>query len=190
MEPQTLTEEQDEGLSWILARTLFKRQNSVARLLTAQGFETIVVEVTIRKRVGDRIRRTNLCLFTDYVFIRCKIDDQRVLAQIRNTTGVSEIIGPGRQPQIVPDEDIDQIRAIIEETSRQWQHKVMEASPSKLEAYTPVRIIGENPYAGMRGILMSDVKPGHPAEVCLLVFGRPASAPVRIDPRNLEVIRE
>jgi len=128
----------------IRVRTRFERTVSLA--LAGKGYEQYLPLYRSRRRWSDRSKDLDLPLFPGYLF--CRLDSQFRLP-VLTTPGVIAIVGIGKNPMAVPEEEIDGIRAVIRSglPVQPWPHL---AAGSKV-------LIEEGPLKGLEGVAL-DVK--------------------------------
>ena len=113
-------------------------------LLSGKGYEAFLPTYKTKKRVSGRFRETNAPLFPGYVF--CNFDAQNRLP-ILVTPGVIAVVGRGRVPLPVDDQEVAAIQAVVSSGLRAepWPY---------LEIGQKVRIEGEA-LQGLEGILIN-----------------------------------
>lgn len=134
---------EEEATLWYAVQTKSSREKYVAEILRGKGYEEFVPLYRSRRRWSDRFKEIELPLFPGYVF--CKFNPGRRLP-ILTTPGVLLIIGHGRMPEPVEEEEIEALRAVVQ--SR------LQAQPwPYLQVGQRVRIEGSS-LSGMEGILL------------------------------------
>jgi transcription antitermination factor NusG len=130
------------SLPWYALQVRPRFEKMVASALVTKGFELFLPLYRHRSRWSDRIKEVDLPLFSGYLF--CRIDLNHRLP-ILITPGVTQIVGIGRAPRPVDEEEIAALKAIV--------LSGLQAEPrSYLNIGQRVRIeIG--PLAGVEGIL-------------------------------------
>jgi transcription antitermination factor NusG len=98
-----------EGLRWFALHVRLQHEKLVAAALQSKGYEELLPLYRSRHYWSDRIKEVTLPLFPGYVF--CRFDLHRRLP-ILITPGVLFIVGAGRVPVPVDDQEIDAVRAI------------------------------------------------------------------------------
>ncbi len=99
------------GTSGWFALTVQPNHEQHARLaLRNQGFETYLPVYKTRRRWSDRIREAEAVLFPGYLFCRFEMTDK---LRVLRSAGVASIVGIGKQPVQVDEEEISAIRGLI-----------------------------------------------------------------------------
>jgi transcription antitermination factor NusG len=112
--------------------------------LRVRGYEVLLPCYQRIRRWADRTKRVERALFEGYVFCRSTAS---VLARIISTPCVIRIVGDGRQPSPMPEEEIEAIQRIM------TMRLVAEPWPY-LQAGQRVRIEA-GPLKGTEGIILS-----------------------------------
>lgn len=131
-----------EGLPWYALQVRPRFEKAIASTLAGKGFEGFLPLYRHRSRWSDRIKEVQLPLFPGYLFCRFNINNR---LPILITPGVIHVVGIGKMPHPVADEEIAALQAIV--------LSGLQAEPrSYLNVGEKVRIeIG--PLAGVEGIL-------------------------------------
>jgi transcription antitermination factor NusG len=128
---------------WFAVYTQALREQHVASLVRAKGFEEFVPLYRRRRRWSDRFKDVGLPLFPSYFFCRLDPCDRMPILM---TPGVKAIVGIGRSLTPIHESEIDAIRTIT--TSGQvvlpWEF---------LQTGERVRV-EEGPLRGLEGILI------------------------------------
>ena len=95
---------------WFALRVKPRCETLTASALDGKGFEQFLPLQTVRRRWSDRVKTSETPLFPGYVF--CRFDPQKRLP-ILITPGVSSIIGFGKDPTPVADEEISSLQAVV-----------------------------------------------------------------------------
>jgi len=167
-------EDQARGNHWYALFTRHQHEKSVARALTLKGFDVYLPLYRAIRRWQDREKQLWLPLFTCYVFLRGGMDRQlHVLA----TPGMLQIVGWGGRPAIVPPEQLDGVRRMVESPLRVEPHPFLNSGDR-------VRV-QSGPLLGLEGILIRS------KGMCRLVISMEMlgqSAAVEIDSAQVEKI--
>lgn len=99
------------SIGWYAVRTKAKHEKSVAAHLQGKDIVQFLPLYQSWHRSGGRIQSVQLPLFKGYVF--CRFDPLDRLP-ILITPGVSFILGRGKEPEPVPDSEVEYIRASCE----------------------------------------------------------------------------
>src|SRR2546426_1204971 len=96
--------------SWYGVRTKSKFEKVSADSLAYKGYQSYLPCYRQRRRWTDRVTEIESPLFPGYVF--CRFDVLKRLP-ILTTPGVVSIIGIGKQPLAIPDEEIAAVETIL-----------------------------------------------------------------------------
>ena len=96
---------------WYAIRVQSKFENLASVTLHGKGYEEFLPLYRSRRRWSDRVKELDLPLFPGYLFCRFDVHDR--LLPILTTPGVISIIGAGKTPVPIDDEEIGAIRAIL-----------------------------------------------------------------------------
>lgn len=135
-----------ENNRWFAVRTASGREKSVASQLQAKGIEEFLPLYRTRRQWSDRTKELELPLFPGYLF--CRFDFNNRLP-VLITPGVKSIVGFGRTPTPVADDQIDTLRRAVASGAVHPHHQYLTVGQR-------VRI-REGSLAGVEGILV-DVK--------------------------------
>jgi transcription antitermination factor NusG len=132
-----------DHLYWYAIQIQSRLGNVASATLRGKGYEEFYPLYRTRRRWSDRIKQLELPLFPGYLFCRFDVNDR--LMPILTTPGVIGIIGAGKTPVAVGDEEIETIRAILrsELAAQPWPF---------LRVGSRVYIEG-GPLAGLEGII-------------------------------------
>ena len=97
---------------WYAIRIKSKFENLVATSLRGKGYEEFLPLYRSRRQWSDRVREIALPLFPGYIF--CRFDVRDRLLPILTTPGVIGIVGAGKVPIPVDDEELAGIRAVLD----------------------------------------------------------------------------
>lgn len=95
---------------WYAIRVKTQREKSIADVLRDKGYAGFLPVYTSTRRWSDRIQEVELPLFPGYLF--CRFDFSNRLP-ILTTPGVVHIVGIGKLPQPVDDQEIAALQAIV-----------------------------------------------------------------------------
>lgn len=96
---------------WYGIRTRSNHERVADIVLRGKGYEPYLpVYTQRRRRADDAVVETQLPLFPGYVF--CRFDAKRRLP-ILMSTGVVSVIGFGKEPAPIPDEEIEAVKAVL-----------------------------------------------------------------------------
>lgn len=128
---------------WFAVRTKSNFEQPTAALLRNKGYEEFLPVSVTRRRWSDRIKTIEAPLFPGYVF--CRFDIQKRLP-VLTTPGVVGIVGIGKHPAPIPDEEIARIQRIAASG--------LAAHPWPFLRVGERILIDRGPLAGMEGILL------------------------------------
>ncbi len=129
--------------AWYAVQVKRNHERLTATHLEHRDFETFVPLYKSRRRWSDRIKQLDLPLFPGYLF--CHMDPSTRLG-VLTSPGVVRVVGVGKAPVPVADQEIASIRAIVESN--------LQADPwAYLQLGEQVRI-GYGPLRGLTGILL------------------------------------
>jgi transcriptional antiterminator NusG len=161
--------------SWFAIQVRPRGEEMAAMILSGKGYEPYL---PLQRFLGrrSRVRNSNVMpLFPGYLFCRFSASAH---APIVTTPGVIRIVGYGKTPVAIKDEEIASIRAI------ERSDKFVHCFPN-LKIGDRIRI-GQGPLAGVEGLLVN-VKSGYRLIVSLDILCR--SIAVDIDAEWIDGIR-
>jgi len=129
---------------WYALQVRTRWESSTAVLLSGKSYQTLLPTFKTKKRWNGRLREVDAPLFPGYVF--CQFDAQNRLP-ILITPGVIAVVGRGRIPLPVDDEEIAAVQSVVSSGLRAepWPY---------LELGQKVRIESES-LQGLEGILIN-----------------------------------
>ena len=107
----TASEPLGSNLPWYAIRVQSKFENQASTVLRGKGYEEFLPLYRSRRRWSDRVKELDLPLFPGYLFCRLDLHDR--LLPILTTPGVISVLGAGKVPIPVADEEIATIRAVL-----------------------------------------------------------------------------
>lgn len=109
--PQPEPEAAGNTLPWYCIRTRSNYEKVAEIVLRGKGYEPYLpLYSRHRRRTDDIVVESEVPLFPGYVF--CRFEAQKRLP-ILTTTGVVSVVGLGKEPAPVPDEEIEAVKAIL-----------------------------------------------------------------------------
>ena len=95
---------------WFALTTRPNHEHAAMRGLSNQGLETYLPLYRARKRWSDRVRESDAVLFPGYVFCRFGLREK---LQVLQAPGVRSIVGSGKEPVPVEEDEISAVRAVL-----------------------------------------------------------------------------
>ncbi|MDP8989482.1 MAG: hypothetical protein M3N41_05295, partial [Acidobacteriota bacterium] len=95
---------------WYGIRTRSNHENVAAIVLSGKGYDPYLPLYRVRRRRADSIVESEHPLFPGYLF--CRFDAKKRLPVLM-TTGVISVLGFGKEPVPIPDEEIGAVRAVL-----------------------------------------------------------------------------
>jgi transcription antitermination factor NusG len=157
---------------WCALHTRHQHEKSVATILATKGFEVFLPTYQTTRRWTDRTKRIRLALFPGYLFL-ADAADRRI--QILSTPGVHSIVKFGSLPAVIPNEEIDAIRRMVESPLGVEPHPFLQEGD-----FVRIR---SGPLEGLEGIL-SRKKDALRLVLSVKLLGRAAS--VEVDSSSIE----
>lgn len=139
------TELPGDDRRWYAIRIQSKFERLAAVTLRGKGYEEFLPLYRSRRRWSDRVKQLDLPLFPGYLFCRFAVNDR--LLPILTTPGVISIIGAGKTPVAVSDEEIAAVRAIL--------RSGLPAQPWPCLTVGSRIFIERGPLAGLEGIALN-----------------------------------
>ncbi len=128
---------------WYAIRTSSGRERVVSSVLRHKGYEEFLPTYHVRRQWSDRIKDLERPLFPGYFFCRFVVGKH---LPILITPGVQLIVGCGRTPIPVRDEEIESLRRVVESGAA--------AVPCPYLGVGQRVEIREGSLAGVRGVLL------------------------------------
>jgi transcription termination/antitermination protein NusG len=100
-----------QSFPWYGIRTRSNHERVAALVLKGKGYEPYLPAYRLNRRRGDVLVESDHPLFPGYVF--CRFDVKKRLP-ILMTTGVISILGCGREPLSIPEEEMEAVRIALE----------------------------------------------------------------------------
>jgi transcription antitermination factor NusG len=132
---------------WRALYTRHHHEKSVARTLTAKGFTVFLPLYSAPRRWKDRTKVISFPLFSCYVFINGGLDRH---LDIVTTAGVHGFVCCGGFPAVIPPQEIDGIRQVIERSVKIEPHPFIKCGDR-------IRVKA-GPLEGIEGILVRKKK--------------------------------
>ena len=99
-----------DNLSWYALQIRSKLGSLASATLCGKGYEAYLPSYRCQRRWSDRVKELDRPLFPGYLF--CRFDVRNRLP-ILTTPGVISVVGAGKTPVPVDEEEIEAIRAIL-----------------------------------------------------------------------------
>jgi len=151
---------------WFAVRVRSNHEHIAAMHLVDRGYEEFTPSYTVERRWSDRKKEIEQFLFPGYVF--CRVDPQNRLP-VLTTPGVVGLVGCGKIPVSIADDEIERIRRMV-------QSGLLVSPWPFLEAGQTV-LIERGPLTGVEGIL-EEVKGKCRLVVSISLLRRSVSAEV------------
>jgi transcription antitermination factor NusG len=141
----TATARSDDSLrEWFAVQVRAGKEHLCAKHASARGYDVFLPCTQERRRWSDRWKTVEIALFPGYLFCRCKGD---ALGKIITTPGVMRIVGDGRLPLPVPDEQIAAVQRIV--------HTRAAATPWPYVLTGQRVVVERGPLRGIAGVVTS-----------------------------------
>ncbi|HZP07541.1 MAG TPA: UpxY family transcription antiterminator [Terracidiphilus sp.] len=127
---------------WWALYTRHQHEKTVAEMLATKGFEVFLPLYESMRRWKDRKKMLSLPLFPCYVFVRGNLERK---LHVVTTPGVHMILYHGEQLAVIPEEEIQAIRAAVDGNFRVEPHPFLKCGDR-------VRVM-RGSLAGVEGIL-------------------------------------
>jgi transcription antitermination factor NusG len=134
--------ETHEESHWWALYTRHQHEKTVADMLSSKGFEVFLPLYDSMRRWKDRTKLLSLPLFPCYVFVRGGISRK---LQVVSTPGVHMILYRGEQVAVIPEAEIQAIRAAVDGRLSMEPHPFLNCGDR-------VRVL-RGSLAGVEGIL-------------------------------------
>ena len=156
----------ERPLSWFALRVRSNYERIAAAHLRERGFEEFSPSYQVQRRWSDRTKTMEQFLFPGYVFSRLNPHDRLPVVTV---PGVVSLVGFGKVPTAIPDQEIENIRTMVQSGLLMKPWPFLEVGQRVL--------IERGPLAGVEGILQ-DVKGRFRLVVSISLLQRSVSAEV------------
>jgi len=136
-----------DNLAWYALQIQSKLASLASATLCGKGYEAYLPLYRSQRRWSDRVKQLDFPLFPGYLFCRFDVSDR---LPILTTPGVISVIGAGRVPIPVADEEIEAVRAIL--------RSGLAAQPWPFLPVGSKVYIAQGPLAGLEGIITNAEK--------------------------------
>ncbi len=155
-----------ENSAWFAVRVRSNFERIAVTHLRERGYEQFAPSYKSERNWSDRKKQIDQFLFPGYVF--CRFDPHDRL-RVLTAPGVVDLVGCGKVPVPIPDEEMDRVRRMVESGLLVTPSPYLEVGQSvSIEA---------GPLAGMEGIL-AEVKGRYRLVVSINLLKRSISAEV------------
>ena len=132
-----------DATRWYVLYLRSRHERVVDSRLREKGVETLLPLIEGVRQYSDRKKKVMEPLFRGYLFVRM---DLRSRIHVVQTDGVVNIVGLGRQPSPIPDDQIEWIRIAMGNPSKIHREPCLSRGET-------VRIAG-GPFAGIQGSVL------------------------------------
>ena len=139
--------EHDATLRWYALRTKSRHEKLVRDRLEKQGIEPLLPTVKRLSQWKDRKKEIEVPLFSGYCFVRFGSEQK---LPVLKTIGVVEVVGGGKRPEPIPDEEITALQTLMTSVLPYDPHPYLHEGMM-------VEVI-RGPLHGIRGILLRKEK--------------------------------
>jgi len=168
------------ALSWFAVRVRSNHERITLAHISHRGYQHFAPSFKSQRRWSDRKKEIDQYLFPGYVF--CRVDPSDRLALL-TAPGVVELVGFGKTPEPIPDEEIERVRRMVDSG--------LLVSPFPFIEVGQTVLIERGPLSGLEGILV-EAKGRYRLVVSINLLHRSVSAevdrdavrPVRSRPRS------
>jgi transcription termination/antitermination protein NusG len=134
-----------DSSKWYAVRTRSNFEVKVYDQLNAKHIDTFLPQVRVLSKRRDRIKWINVPLFRGYMFVHVDLTPDNHLDVIK-TVGVVHILTVAGQPQVVPEDEINNLR-ILHETD-------IPVHPENFLNKGDRVMIAEGPFQGLVGFIL------------------------------------
>lgn len=167
--------ENREQCQWFAVRVRSNQERIAILHLRERGYEQFAPAYQSERRWSDRTKQVDQYLFPGYIF--CRFDPGDRLA-VLTAPGVVDLVGFGKTPERVPDQEIERVRRMVESGLLVTPHPFLNVGQTVL--------IERGPLAGLDGILV-EVKGRHRLVVSVSLLQRSVSA--EVDRKSVRPVR-
>jgi transcription antitermination factor NusG len=141
------TRRQPDHLPWYAVQVQSRRTSLAFDTLCGKGYETYLPLYRSERRWSDRVKKLDLPLFPGYLFSRFDVLHR---LPVLTTPGVTGIVGAGKTPLPVEDEEIEAVRVVL--------RSGMKAQPWPFLGVGSRVYLETGPLAGVEGIIVNTDK--------------------------------
>lgn len=128
---------------WFALRLRSNYERIAGSHLRDRGYEEFAPSYKVEKRWSDRTKQIEQFLFPGYVFCRFDPNDRRPILTV---PGVVEVVGFGKSPEQIPDEEIERVRRMVESGLLVTPFPYLQVGQAVL--------VERGPLTGVEGILL------------------------------------
>lgn len=130
---------------WFALRLRSHYERTSQAHLRERGYEPFAPSYRVEQRWSDRVKQIEKFLFPGYIFCRFDPNDR---LPVLTVPGVVDVMGFGKTPQPIPDEEIERVRRMAESGLPTAPHPYIQVGQTVL--------IDRGPLAGVEGILVEE----------------------------------
>jgi len=160
---------------WFALRVRSNQERIAILHLRERGYEQFAPSYKSERSWSDRKKEIDQYLFPGYVF--CRFNAGNRLA-VLTAPGVVDVVGFGKTPEPIPDQEIERVRRMVESGLLVTPHPFLNVGQAVL--------IERGPLTGLEGVLI-EVKGKHRLVVSINLLQRSVSA--EVDRRSVRPIR-
>ncbi len=143
IDPGVANQAEARSSPWHAIYTRHQHEKAVARMLANKGFQVFLPLYRGSHQWRDRVIQLSLPLFPSYVFLRGAPEHR---LKILTTPGIIFLVCFGSQPAVIPQEEIEAIRAVVQRGMHVEPHPFL-----KCGEWVRVK---SGPLEGLEGILV------------------------------------
>jgi transcriptional antiterminator NusG len=132
-----------QAYPWFALRLRSNYERITVSHLRERGYEEFAPSYKIERRWSDRIKQIDQFLFPGYLFCRFDPNDR---LPILTAPGVVDVVGFGKMPEHIPDDEIERVRRMVESGLLVTPYPYVQVGQ-------PV-LIERGPLCGVEGILV------------------------------------
>jgi transcription antitermination factor NusG len=164
-----------EAHHWFAVRVRSNQERTAIAHLRERGYEQFAPSYKSERRWSDRKKEIDQYLFPGYIF--CRFDPGDRLA-VLTAPGVVDLVGFGRTPEPIPDQEIERVRRMVESGLLVTPYPFLNVGQAVL--------IERGPLTGLEGILV-EVKGKQRLVVSINLLQRSVSA--EVDRQSVRPVR-
>jgi transcriptional antiterminator NusG len=132
-----------QALPWFALRLRSNYERTTVSHLRERGYEEFAPSYQLEKRWSDRTKQIEQFLFPGYIFCRFNPNDR---FSILTAPGVVDVVGFGKLPERIPDDEIDRVRRMVDSGLPVTPYPYIQVGQAVL--------IERGPLTGVEGILV------------------------------------